>query len=163
MFANVASAFHQARDELNRMQRHSLALSHPDTPVPLPDPTHRFNSHPLAAPPVTLTPVSDPSLQSSAVSLVSTECVAIDLGDPVHSLGLPSVSKPVEIPSPCQDIDLGDPTTSQYPYIPVESPLPCIVIDISDIELEDTQQTQSFVGSCFYSVLNFVKELFSFF
>ncbi|XP_071078939.1 uncharacterized protein [Haliotis cracherodii] len=163
MFANVASVFHQARDDMNRMQRHSLALSHPDTPVTLPDPTNRFRSHPLTAPPVILTPVSDPSLQSSAVSLISAECVAIDLGDPVHSLRLPSVidtSKVVEIPSPCQDIDLGDPTTPQHP---VESPLPCIVIDICDIELEDTQQTQSFVGSCFYSVLNFVKGLFSFF
>ncbi|XP_071117253.1 uncharacterized protein [Haliotis cracherodii] len=84
MFANVASIYHQAHDELVKPSTPSLAVSQMNPPVPHTHPRvdSEFWPSPLTPLPVTEIPLPDPSPQPAYVPIVITaDFVEIDLSD----------------------------------------------------------------------------------
>ncbi|XP_071106344.1 uncharacterized protein [Haliotis cracherodii] len=86
MFANVASVYYQAHDELVKPKTPlpSLAVSQMDHSFPNPHPRveSEFWSTPLTSLPITEIPHSDPSPQPAYVPIVITaDFVEIDLSD----------------------------------------------------------------------------------
>ncbi|XP_046551756.1 uncharacterized protein LOC124261478 [Haliotis rubra] len=174
MFTSVASVYHQAREELRKSQRPTIAACPSDHPVPLPLSTA------VVSPPITQTPLPNPALRSLSGSSMNLEqdILEIDLGDPtkpcailssmnleqdILEIDLGDPTKPCAILSSMNleqdipEIDLGNPT-SPFTVQPVKTES-YVLIDVS--HLEEPSQPQSFETACCCSVFSFIKGLFT--
>ncbi|XP_048248065.1 uncharacterized protein LOC124144594 [Haliotis rufescens] len=134
MFTSVASVFHQAREELRKSRRPTIAASLSDLPVPLPLSTAEVDSLPITQAP--LPNPARPSLCGSSMNL-EQDIPEIDLGDPTGPFAVQHV-KPVKHVKP-----------DTY-----------VLIDMS--HLEEITPPQSFVTACCSSsVFSFIKRLFT--
>ncbi|XP_071105916.1 uncharacterized protein [Haliotis cracherodii] len=140
MFTSVASVYHQAREELRKSQRPTIAASLSNPTVPLPLSTAEIDSLPI-----TQAPLPNPALRSLCGSSMNLEQdnPEIDLGDPTGPFAVQHV-KPVKHVKPEKHI----------------KPDTYVLIDMS--HLEEITPPQSFVTACCSSsVFSFIKRLFT--